>query len=152
MKLVTLMLCNCLLFYSCCNSTETLFSQFLVHEKKKGVLDSRGCKSSSDVGFYIMPNLQWEEVLGKRLRRRGEDIGEIKQFEKYAGFGKQLWRMRIHDSGVTENERNEGDEKSVHVRGEWILRGLWCLPMELLFMVSLIGGVSGGWLVHRVEQ
>lgn len=49
--------------------------------------------------------------------------------------------MRIHDYGVTENEMNERDEKSVvrvnlHVRGEVILGSLWCLPKELLFMVS----------------
>lgn len=61
-----------------------------------------------------------------------------KKFEKYVGLGKQLWALRIRDSSITENEREGGrwEIYSLHFRSEWILRSLWCLSKELLFMVS----------------
>lgn len=58
-----------------------------------------------------MSNLQHYEVQRKRLR--GEAAGVRKQFEKYVGLWKNLWALRNYDSGIIENERDGGDEKSV---------------------------------------
>lgn len=62
--------------------------------------------------------------------------------------------MRIHNSGVTENERNEGDEKSVAYMSEVseFSEAFGACPWSCFSWFPLIGGVSGGWLVHRVEQ
>lgn len=62
--------------------------------------------------------------------------------------------MRILDYRVTENERNGGDEKSVVYMSEVseFSEAFGAFPRSCFSWFPLMkGGVSGGWLAHRVE-
>lgn len=63
--------------------------------------------------------------------------------------------MRIHDFGVTENERNEGDDKSIVYMSEVseFSEAFGAFPRSCFSWFPLMrDGLSGGWLAHRDEQ
>lgn len=108
------------------------FPSFWYMRKKKRGFWQQGCNSNSDYMFISCLTCNertcwggdWGE--GEKSLKSMLDLGTIVKNENSWFWGHREWK-----------EWGRWQIYSLHVRGEWILRSLWCLPKELLFLVSL---------------